>query len=52
LRQVQAHLDEFGSGYAGHFLAAVPEPSSVASTVFGLSLAMIRRRRSRRQRSR
>jgi hypothetical protein len=44
LRMVRDHYEEFGSGYAQHFLAAVPEPTVLACTSLGLLLAARRRR--------
>jgi hypothetical protein len=44
LDRVQQHLDQFGSDYASHFLAAVPEPTSI--TMVGVAaLGALRRRR-------
>ena len=45
LRQVRDHLDDFGSDYANHFLAAVPEPSAILCTGVVVLATMARRRR-------
>ena len=44
IQQMLAHLDEFGVDYRNHFLAAVPEPATVAATGVATSLAMLKRR--------
>jgi len=45
LRQVQAHVAAFGADYAGHLLAAVPEPAGSALVVVGLSIVALPRMR-------
>jgi autotransporter-associated beta strand protein len=46
--QVVQHTQEFGEGYVRSFLAAVPEPSSVASlTVVSLCVTLHRKRKNR-----
>jgi hypothetical protein len=48
LRKVLDHFDEFGSGYAGHFLMAVPEPTALLwGGVVSLMTLTTRRRRTR-----
>jgi hypothetical protein len=49
LRAVQDHFQQFGSDYANHFLAAVPEPTGLALTGVLASASMISRRRRRRR---
>jgi hypothetical protein len=47
-QKVQDHFSEFGGEYANHFLAAVPEPTSIGLlAVAGGLLGARRRRRSR-----
>jgi hypothetical protein len=45
LRRVEQHVVAFGSSYASHFLAAVPEPTGI--TLTGMALALMPRRRRR-----
>jgi hypothetical protein len=45
LRRIQDHLSEFGNDYANHFLAAVPEPASLAFVGVMTSVGMLSRRR-------
>ena len=47
LRKVRDHLAEFGSDYANHFAAAVPEPTVLGLTGVMTSVAMLSRRRRR-----
>jgi len=47
LLKVREHVSEFGAGYASHFLAAVPEPSTCVMTGVVAVLACRRRTRSR-----
>jgi len=44
LQQVEQHLQQFGSEYASHFLAAVPEPSSAITVSLSMVLAPRRRK--------
>jgi T5SS/PEP-CTERM-associated repeat protein len=44
LRRARQHFEQFGSDYANHFLAAVPEPTGAAGVV-AMSLHALRRRR-------
>jgi len=46
LRRVHLHFSEFGQEYARSFLAAVPEPSTVAMVLPLLALMPPRRRRN------
>jgi hypothetical protein len=46
LRRVEQHFGEFGDMYAGHFLAAVPEPASCA-ILAALATPMLLRRHGR-----
>src|SRR5205085_3253471 len=48
LLKVQQHLSEFGGDYASHFLAAVPEPTSLALAGIVASATLLSRRRQRR----
>jgi hypothetical protein len=48
LERVQQHLDQFGSDYASHFLAAVPEPTTFALGGVVSLLTMLPRRRRHR----
>jgi hypothetical protein len=45
LQRVMQHLNQFGDDYARGFLAAVPEPASIALSGIATSVAMLRRRR-------
>jgi autotransporter-associated beta strand protein len=45
LRRVEQHFAQFGSDYASHFLAAVPEPTSLAFASVAMALLSRRRRR-------
>jgi MYXO-CTERM domain-containing protein len=45
LRTMQDHLSQFGSDYADHFLAAVPEPGALGLAGVALLGALRRRRR-------
>jgi exoribonuclease II len=47
LWRVQQHSQEFGSGYATHFLAALPEPTAWLSVASLLAVSSSRRRRPR-----
>jgi len=47
LRKVQEHFSEFGGDYASHFLAAVPEPTTVALGSVVTSVTLLARRRRR-----
>jgi len=49
LRVVQQHLNQFGSGYADRFLAAVPEPQalSILMPLISAGALLGRRRRCR-----
>jgi autotransporter-associated beta strand protein len=47
LRMVQDHLSQFGSDYANHFMAAVPEPTMVGVAGVVASVTMLSRRRRR-----
>jgi hypothetical protein len=46
--EVIEHFEQFGLPYAQHFLAAVPEPGSIASLVTSAATLMSVRRRRRR----
>ena len=50
LRMVERHFEEFGTDYASHFIAAVPEPTCLSVLAgFGLfSLSVRRRKRAAR----
>jgi len=48
LEKVLQHFGEFGGDYASHFLAAVPEPTTLALAGVASSLAMLSRRRRTR----
>jgi hypothetical protein len=48
LQKVVQHLGEFGGDYASHFLAAVPEPTTLALAGVVSSLTMLSRRRRAR----
>jgi plastocyanin len=43
LRLLQQHLDEFGSDFANHFLAAVPEPGALCLLALATPMALRRR---------
>ena len=45
MSEVLGHLDQFGGAYASAFLAAVPEPTSLALLVVPAVASMVRRRR-------
>jgi hypothetical protein len=45
LDKIRDHFDEFGSDYANHFLAAVPEPGTISLAGLALLGALRRRRR-------
>jgi hypothetical protein len=45
LRRVERHFAEFGSDYASHFLAAVPEPAALA--LASMAFALLPRRSQR-----
>jgi hypothetical protein len=45
------HLQQFGNDYAGHFLAAVPEPAAVASVGSALAMTSLARLPRRRRRT-
>jgi len=45
VRRVQQHLAEFGSDYARHFLAAVPEPATAGLLAIAGAVGATRRRR-------
>ena len=49
LRRVEQHFNEFGGEYANHFLAAVPEPTTLALPVMALLLSQRRRRAANRR---
>jgi hypothetical protein len=48
LRKVEEHFSLFGSDYAEHFLAAVPEPVGISSGAIGIGVMLCRRKRRRR----
>jgi polygalacturonase len=45
LRIVREHLSQFGSDYAPHFLAAVPEPAVASSAAVAIGAMLVGRRR-------